>query len=278
MIRKPHRRGDTGTSAELVRRRLLELGLSKTDLARRVGVSPDYIFRILNGRVPFPRVRETLEQMAEALGVKPEDFTEYRTLAQAVPPSTAVVWSRMKELGMDREALYQALGGRLSRPYFNSILRGDQPFPTNRAFVNLFALALDLNPESFPEFQRGTTERRSSSPNVGDVEAKALSLCFEAAMVRQGLMAGEGPALDLLAPVVDGLLPERKRLQASCLAVLERAGELGLAFDELARMGGISGPRLRVLLKQADKAPDAEGAVEWGRLAEALRVPVAAGK
>lgn len=273
-MRQPQRKGDADSSAGLVRRRLAELSLSKTDLARMVGVSPDYIFRILNGRVPFPKVRETLEALAEALGLAPEAFAEYRLLLQAVPPSTALVWSRMKALGLDREGLFQALGGRLSRPYFNSILRGDQPFPSNRAFINLFALALELEPEAFPEFQVRPQERRGQRLSPGEVEAKALALCFQAALIHGGYGEGPGPELKILAPLAQGLLPAQAQCPALPGAVLARCAAMALSFEELALVAGCSSEALLDLVRalQAPWSPASEEA--WRQLALALRVPI----
>src|SRR5438093_12320830 len=113
-------------SVRVILEQLDELDISKTEFARRLGVSPDYVYRILKGRVPFPHVRETIERMAEIVEVDPHVFAEYREMEQALSTSTRLVWQRMKELEMNREDLFQALGGRISRPYFNSILRGDQ--------------------------------------------------------------------------------------------------------------------------------------------------------
>ena len=50
-------------SVQIILEQLDELRVSKTEFARLLGVSPDYVYRILKGRVPFPHVRETMERL-----------------------------------------------------------------------------------------------------------------------------------------------------------------------------------------------------------------------
>ena len=131
---------------------LKKLGMTKTELAQQMGVSQDYIYRILNGRIAFPHARETIERMAGICRVDPYIFAEYREVDKNLGISARLVWQRLRETGMSRDDLFQAMGGRISRPYFNSILRGDQPFPTNRAYIQLFALALEMEERTYQLF------------------------------------------------------------------------------------------------------------------------------
>lgn len=230
-------------SVQLVLEQLEELGVTKTELARRLGVSQDYVYRILNGRSPFPRARELLERLAEITGLDPYAFGEYRNHDEALPASTRLVWERMRERGMAREDLFQALEGRISRPYFNSILRGDQPFPTNRAFIQLFALALGLPPTAFKEFGPKAAPRWSAE-QIDEQEERTLGLFFDKMMADYGFARHPIPMALLDAGRVRAFFATREELGVDLGEVLTRMGELGMGFRELQRVSGLDRARL----------------------------------
>lgn len=243
-------------SVQTIADQLGELSISKTEFARLLGVSPDYVYRILKGRVPFPRVRETMERMAEILAIDPHVFSEYRELEQALSPSTRLVWQRMKELSLSRDDLFNAMGGRISRPYFNSILRGDQPFPSNRAYIQLFALALDLPPSVFKEYGR-SAQARWNDEEVRAIEEQFYNLLFDKMLADQGFT--KAPIkLDILEPVAGGVFPPRERRAPELVEILRRMGELGMGVPELEKVSGIEAPRLRSLLA-SEQVPDGGG-------------------
>lgn len=255
-------------SVQTIADQLNELAVSKTEFARLLGVSPDYVYRILKGRVPFPRVRETMERMAEILKLDPHVFAEYRELEQALSPSTRLVWQRMKELGLTRDDLFNAMGGRISRPYFNSILRGDQPFPSNRAYIQLFALALDLPPSVFKEYGR-SAQARWNDDEVRAIEEQFYNLLFDKMLADQGFT--KAPIrLDILEPVATGVFPPRDRRAPELVEILHRMGELGMGVPELEKVSGVDAPRLRTLLA-AERVPDG-GAADVKAIRAALRI------
>ena len=47
------------SSVQVILEQLDELKISKTEFARQLGVSPDYVYRILKGRVPFLQCIQT---------------------------------------------------------------------------------------------------------------------------------------------------------------------------------------------------------------------------
>jgi transcriptional regulator with XRE-family HTH domain len=230
-------------SVQLILDRLDRLKLSKTEFARMLGVSPDYVYRILKGRVPFPYVRETIERMAEICQVDPGAFPEYREMEQMLSASTRLVWQRMKERKMSREDLFQALGGRMSRPYFNSILRGDQPFPSNRAFVQLFALALGLEPAEFKEYHRPTGDRWKAE-DIHDLEVRLFNLLFDKMLAERGF-ASQAIALVVFDDQV--LRPFPDRYPSELEEVLQRMGELEMGLVELEKVSSVPGADLRRL-------------------------------
>lgn len=255
-------------SVQTIADQLRELDVSKTEFARLLNVSPDYVYRILKGRVPFPRVRETIERMAEILKLDPHVFAEYRELEQALSGSTRLVWQRMKELSLSRDDLFQAMGGRISRPYFNSILRGDQPFPSNRAYIQLFALALDLPPSVFKEYGRAA-QARWTDEEVRDIEEQFYNLLFDKMLADQGFT--KAPIkLDILEPVASGLFPARDRRDPALVEILRRMGELGMGVPELEKVSGVEAARLRSLLA-SEQVPQ-ECGDEVAVIRQALRI------
>jgi transcriptional regulator with XRE-family HTH domain len=228
-------------SVHVILERLDRLKLSKTEFARLLGVSPDYVYRILKGRVPFPYVRETIERMAEICQLDATAFAEYREMEQMLSVSTRLVWQRMKDRKLSREDLFQALGGRMSRPYFNSILRGDQPFPSNRAFIQLFALALGLEPTEFKEYHRPAGDRWKSD-EVRDLELRLFNLLFDKMLSERGFTKHDIRFVVFEEQTLR-LFPDRYPSEME--EVLVRMGELEMGLQELEKVSSVSGDTLR---------------------------------
>jgi transcriptional regulator with XRE-family HTH domain len=240
-------------SVQIILEQLDDLRISKTEFARALGVSPDYVYRILKGRVPVPYVRETLERVSEILDLDPHAFSEYREMEQALSASTRLVWQRLKELKMTREDLFQALGGRISRPYFNSILRGDQPFPGNRAFIQLFALCLDLPPTAFREFGRPQAPRWEAD-DVVELEERVFSLLFDKLMADRGFTKNPIALIVLDEPKVMSIFLSAAEMPSELNVILARMGELGMGLPELIRISAVPAQTLRSLFTGKIKA------------------------
>jgi hypothetical protein len=190
--------------------------------------------------------------MAAIVQVDPYIFAEYRELDSALSISSRLVWQRLRELGKTREDLFQALGGRISRPYFNSILRGDQPFPTNRAYIQMFALALDLPPTAFVEFGPQQAPRWEAKELL-ETEERTYQMFFDAMMAAYGY-AKHPVSLTILEPAKVLAFFQPKAVYAGDLdAILGRMGELGMGFRELEKVSGVPSPQLRALLSAASR-------------------------
>ncbi|MDB5098429.1 MAG: hypothetical protein JWM80_2850 [Cyanobacteria bacterium RYN_339] len=257
-------------SIPIILEQLKRLGLTKSDLAKRLGVSQDYIYRILNGRIAFPHARETLEGVARVCELDPYVFGEYRVVDEALSGSARLVWQRLRERGMSREALYQAMEGRISRPYFYSILRGDQPFPTNRAYIQMFALALGLPPTVFPEFGHLVAPRWSAD-DLREREDAIFQLFFDKMMADYGF-ARHPIALTMLDEgKVRGFFLPKAELPPKLQAVLTRMGELDMGFRELSKVSGVPGEALRGLFTEAVRPASYDS--HLGALERALHLP-----
>lgn len=254
------------SSVHLILERLDKLKLSKTEFARLLGVSPDYVYRILKGRVPFPYVRETIERMAEICDVEPAAFPEYREMEQMLSASTRLVWQKMKDGKMSREDLFQALGGRMSRPYYNSILRGDQPFPSNRAFIQLFALALAVEPTEFKEYSRPLGERWKAD-EIRELEVRLFNMLFDQMLSERGF-AKHDIRFEIFEAQVLRLFPDR--YGAEIEEVLGRMGELEMGLQELEKVSSIPGETLRQIFLA--KRPLSDFATEVEEIRRSLRL------
>jgi transcriptional regulator with XRE-family HTH domain len=256
-------------SVQVVLEQLKKLNLTKTELAQRMGVSQDYVYRILNGRIAFPHARETIERMAQICQVDPYIFSEYRELDKHLSISARLVWQRMRERAMTREDLYQAMGGRISRPYFNSILRGDQPFPTNRAYIQMFALALDLPPTTFVEFGPQQAPRWASK-DLKDMEERTFQLFFDKMMVSYGYNCQVLPFEVLDEARVMAFFLPKALFPADLDEILTRMGELSMGFRELEKVSGVSPERLRELF--TDSAQLNKGAAVLRQIKQSLHM------
>jgi hypothetical protein len=249
-VAKSTAKNAVSTSVQIVLDQLTRLGLNKTDFARKMGVSQDYVYRILNGRTPFPRARETLERIAEICAIDAYALAEYRQRDEILSVSTRLVWERMRERGLSREDLYQAMGGRISRPYFNSILRGDQPFPSNRAYIQMFALALVLPPTVFREFGPKVPPRWTPE-DVEDLEERSYQLFFDKMMADYGFAQHELAFQFLDVSKVHHFFLPQAELPTELVEVLTRMGQLGMGFRELCKICGIPRERLSLMFSVA---------------------------
>jgi hypothetical protein len=219
-------------SAQLITERCSQLKINKTELAREMGVSTDYIYRILRGRVPVPNVRETLERFAGILQIPVESFEEYRLQEQAIGPSVKLIWKRIKELNITREELFEKLEGRISRPYFNSIMRGDQPFPSNRAFIQLFASAVKLLPSTFSEY--GPVEQVYPDVELKQTQENIYEWLFLNYLKQKGYRA-TAPELELFEPLIPTLFNPSPEWHP----ILKQMGELGMTITDLSKVSGL---------------------------------------
>jgi transcriptional regulator with XRE-family HTH domain len=79
---------------------MAENGLTYRGLAARTGLSPGYLNHLVHGNRPVPS-DEVIAKLAEALGVEPEHFREYRI---------RVITERLEEMPELVDRLYRRLG------------------------------------------------------------------------------------------------------------------------------------------------------------------------
>jgi len=78
----------------------MEARITYRDLAKKTGLSAGYLNHLVHGNRPVPS-NEIIERLAEALGVEPEHFLEYRL---------RVITERLEKMPELIDRLYRRLG------------------------------------------------------------------------------------------------------------------------------------------------------------------------
>ena len=143
---------EASPSVALVRDALRDRGLRQQELAERTGLSKDHVSRILLGKVAFPRGRDTLHAMAQALGLDPLQFPEYRHQLQVLPESTRRLTAHLKAKGITQAEWIRRILPQYSEGHLQLILRGGSPFPKDPKTIALFAEAAEADPFLFSEY------------------------------------------------------------------------------------------------------------------------------
>ena len=143
---------EASPSVALVRDALKDRGMRQQELADRTGLSKDHVSRILLGKVAFPRGRDTLHAMAQALGLDPLQFPEYRHQLQVLPESTRRLTAHLKARGITQAEWIRRILPQYSEGHLQLILRGGSPFPKDPGTIALFASAAEADPFLFTEY------------------------------------------------------------------------------------------------------------------------------
>ncbi len=143
---------EASQSVAMVRDALKGRGMRQQELAERTGLSKDHVSRILLGKVAFPRGRDTLHAMAQALGLDPLQFPEYRHQLQVLPESTRRLTSHLKAHGVTQHEWIRRIVPQYSEGHLQLILRGGSPFPKEPRTIELFAQAAEADPFLFSEY------------------------------------------------------------------------------------------------------------------------------
>ncbi|MDB5098244.1 MAG: Cro/C1-type DNA-binding domain [Cyanobacteria bacterium RYN_339] len=138
-------------SVDLLKQALQDRGMRQQELAKRTGLSKDHVSRILLGKVSFPKSRDTLNAIAQALGLDPLIFKEYRQQIQVLPESTRRLVAHLKAQGIAQQEWIRRIPD-YSEGHLQLILRGGSPFPKDPETIALFAKAAEASPFLFAEY------------------------------------------------------------------------------------------------------------------------------
>lgn len=154
-------------SIQVLKNALKASGMKRKEFVAAAGLSAEYVSRVVNGKVKFPRVRERLEQFASILGIDPTEFVEYRNVLDYSCPSVELVWHRMRELGLSRSDLADRVD--ISKTYLYEVLRGDVVFPRNQRIIESLASALMVSPTVFEEYGSEFADWAERYPEAAEV-------------------------------------------------------------------------------------------------------------
>lgn len=144
--------GDTQSpSIEILKVALRERGMRQQELAQLTGLSKDHVSRILLGKVSFPKSRDTLNAIAQALTLDPLLFKEYREQLSVLPESTRRLVAHLKARGIPQVEFVKRIP-QYSEGHLQLILRGGSPFPKDPETIELFAQAAEASPFMFAEY------------------------------------------------------------------------------------------------------------------------------
>lgn len=138
-------------SIALIKQALKEKGMRQQELAERVGFSKDHLSRVLVGKVAFPKSRDTLKAIADALDLDPLQFPEYRHRIQVLPESTRRLIAHLQARGISQAEFIRRVPD-YSPGHLQLILRGGTPFPRDAAAIERLAEAAEASPAMFPEY------------------------------------------------------------------------------------------------------------------------------
>lgn len=244
-------------SVELLKQALEEKGVRQQELARRTGLSKDHISRILLGKVPFPKSRDTITVLARALDLDPLLFTEYRRQLQVLPESTRRLCAHLKQKGITQQEFIRRIPN-YSEGHLQLILRGGSPFPRDPETIETFAKAAEASPYLFPEYLPLSEWRERIATAAGMALDKAdvgvfLHLwgkieryfeqmdageqSFDERLLRHFLDKAFGGATSAVDPELDdalSYLPALEAYQSEVQAILKALHERDLTVQALA--------------------------------------------
>ena len=174
-------------SIRILREALVLRGISRKRFVQEADLSYEYVSRVMNSKVNFPAVRETLERFAQIAELDPMVFVEYRKLVQNLPESTRKLWKYMEEQHIHRRDFADRVG--FSKTYAYEILRGDVPFPNNPAVIEKIASAVNVSPDVFAEYLAPVLDWANENPQA--VEQVFLNVLMTQMLMERGYWKGK---------------------------------------------------------------------------------------
>ena len=262
----------TSPSIALVKQGLASRRLTQQELAARTDLSKDHLSRILLGKVPFPKSRDTLVALARALELDPLAFPEYRQQLAVLPESTRKLAAHLKERGIPQQEFIRRIPS-YSEGHLQLILRGGSPFPKDPQTIEIFAQAAEASPFLFSEYlplaewrhRLGAAAQMALDPAdagvfthlLGKIQRhfealEASAMAFDERLLRHFMARAFGGATPGDQPDLDDALaymPPLDQYQPEVRALLQRMHARGLGPSELAERAGADPDALMAVLK-----------------------------
>lgn len=250
-------------SIERLRTAMVRQRLSQRELAGRCDLPREQLARILAGKVPFPRHPQLLQRLAEALGLDPADFPEYRERLPVLPEASRRLLAHLEATGMSVEAFKQNVT-RLHDDQLRLILSGGAPFPTDPRIIEDLAKAAGASPFLFNEYLPldRLADRLEAAAKLALDPAAAAAFCLS--LERMATHLERLPVASLDAQVLSRMrsgasqdplgnlrafLPRWEDLQPIVREVLDGLEARNWQLDELAGRAQVDPDELLAYLK-----------------------------
>ncbi len=138
----------TEKSSQKVADFLEKNSLHKKDFAEMIGVTLSYVYNLIDETIPFSTRSTTLERIATVMGVKPEEFEEYKIPQEPILQDNNIefIKSVLKQKQMSVVNFLKSFP-RKRRVYVVDMLRGSYPLPIDFKELKMIGdiLGLDKN-------------------------------------------------------------------------------------------------------------------------------------
>ena len=138
----------TEKSSQKVADFLEKNALHKKDFAEMIGVTLSYVYNLIDETIPFSTRSTTLERIATVMGIKPEEFEEYKIPQEPILLDNNIefIKSVLKQKQMSVVNFLKSFP-RKRRVYIVDILRGSYPLPIDFKELKMMGdiLGLDKN-------------------------------------------------------------------------------------------------------------------------------------
>lgn len=212
----------------LIQDRMRERDLRTQDLARAVQLSEGFLRAVLAGRKRLPYRLDTLERIAEVLGIQPDQLDGYRQLTATLTPDVVRIRNRMKALGMTPDELHDQLAGTVQLPYLKALLTGGYKLPRRSPIRTRLEAVLDLDLTAGQPRESLTS---GEADKLRSLELRYLACLVDAVILTHGT---DRKPSGLLGTAVTDLI--RTRLERLPASLLEAVYRLGLRVTEMSRI------------------------------------------
>lgn len=134
---------------------LEQANLHKKDFAEMIGVTLSYVYSLIDSNIAFSTRTTTLERIAVVMGIKPEDFPEYKASEEPrlIDPGVQFLKEKQSEIGLSNVQLLKRFP-RQKRVEIVDLWRGSQPLPLDWNDLAAIAEVLEIpTKEVYPYWQ-----------------------------------------------------------------------------------------------------------------------------
>lgn len=120
--------------------------LHKKDFAEMIGVTLSYVYNLTDETIPFSTRSTTLERIATVMGIKPEEFEEYKIPQEPILQDNNIefIKSILKQKKISVVNFLKSFP-RKRRVYIVDMLRGSYPLPIDFKELKMIGETINLD-------------------------------------------------------------------------------------------------------------------------------------